>query len=129
MCKEGDKTSVEPSNSTHIHISSSYLWMLLCCSWFHQYVSWELLYADEDSAKEEARSHIKDGRLAYSNADVVVKLQGWDADHVKTVAQACLSALKQLVLSDKELPGIIRIILQAFASLCFWFCFSFLLQK
>lgn len=64
-----------------------------------------LLYADEDSAKEEARSHIKDGRLAYSNADVVVKLQGWDAVHAKSVAQGCLSALKQLILSDKKLPS------------------------
>ncbi|KAK9928043.1 hypothetical protein M0R45_025199 [Rubus argutus] len=78
--------------------------------WRHLYAGFTIWLSqtdatDEDSAKEEARSHIKDGRLAYSNADVVVKLQGWDADHVKTVAQACLSALKQLVLSDKELPG------------------------
>ncbi|PON85409.1 Shikimate kinase/gluconokinase [Trema orientale] len=61
--------------------------------------------ADEDSAKEEARKHIQDGRSAYSKADVVVKFQGWDADHAKSLAQACLSALKQLILSDKKLPG------------------------
>ncbi|XWS62203.1 hypothetical protein CRYUN_Cryun07bG0190700 [Craigia yunnanensis] len=60
---------------------------------------------DEDSAKEEARRHIQDGSVGYSNADVVVKLQGWDSDHAKSVAQASLSALKQLILSDKKLPG------------------------
>ncbi|XP_006471517.2 probable inactive shikimate kinase like 2, chloroplastic isoform X2 [Citrus sinensis] len=59
----------------------------------------------ENSAKEEARRHVKDGKLGYSNADVVVKLQGWDADHAKSVAQASLSALKQLIQSDKKLPG------------------------
>jgi hypothetical protein len=61
--------------------------------------------ADEDSAKEEARRQMQDARLGYSNADVVVKLQGWDTDHTKSVAQASLSALKKLVLSDKKLPG------------------------
>ncbi|KAL6183695.1 hypothetical protein ACLB2K_045106 [Fragaria x ananassa] len=78
--------------------------------WHHLYAGFTIWLSqtdatDEGSAKEEARSHIQDGGVAYSNADVVVKLQGWDADHVKTVAQACLSALKQLVLSDKKLPG------------------------
>lgn len=63
-------------------------------------------YPDEDSAKEEARRNIEDRRLAYSNADVVVKVQGWDAGNAQSVAQACLSALKQLILSDKKLPGI-----------------------
>ncbi|KAB1216074.1 putative inactive shikimate kinase like 2, chloroplastic [Morella rubra] len=61
--------------------------------------------ADEDSAKEEARRQFLGSRLAYSNADVVVKLQGWDDDYTKSVAQASLSALKQFVLSDKKLPG------------------------
>uniref|UniRef100_A0A7N1A5P7 CS domain-containing protein n=1 Tax=Kalanchoe fedtschenkoi TaxID=63787 RepID=A0A7N1A5P7_KALFE len=61
--------------------------------------------ADEASAKEEARRSFQDSGLGYSNADVVVKLQGWDADHAKPVAQAALSALKQLVLSDKKLTG------------------------
>lgn len=65
-----------------------------------------ILYnADEDSAKEEARRQFLGSRLAYSNADVVVKLQGWDDDYTKSVAQASLSALKQFVLSDKKLPG------------------------
>ena len=36
---------------------------------------------------------------------MVVKLQGWDPAYAKSVAQACLSALKQLILSDKKLPG------------------------
>ncbi|KAG8638029.1 hypothetical protein MANES_15G185701v8 [Manihot esculenta] len=79
---------------------------------------WRLLYAgftvflsqteaiDGDLAKEEARRQVQDGSLAYTNADVVVKIQGWDADHAKSVAQASLSALKQLILSDKKLPGI-----------------------
>lgn len=61
--------------------------------------------ADEDSAKEEARTNIQDGSQGYSNADVVVKLGGWDADYSKRVAQASLSALKRLILSDKKLPG------------------------
>ncbi|KAJ4949984.1 hypothetical protein NE237_026816 [Protea cynaroides] len=60
---------------------------------------------DEDSAKEEARKNIKEGSQAYSNADVVVKLGGWDPDYSKTVAQASFSALKLLILSDKKLPG------------------------
>lgn len=67
--------------------------------------------ADEDSAKEEARRHIEDGNVGYTNADVVVKLQGWDADHAKSVAQASLSALKRLILSDKKLPGNLSIYL------------------
>ncbi|PIA36025.1 hypothetical protein AQUCO_03400134v1 [Aquilegia coerulea] len=59
---------------------------------------------DEDSAKEEARLQIKDGSKAYTNADVVVKLGGWDPNLSQTVAQACLSAIKRLILSDKKLP-------------------------
>lgn len=60
---------------------------------------------DEDSAKEEARKQVYNGCEAYAKADVVVKLSGWDAAHAKSVAQASLSALKQLILSDKKLPG------------------------
>ncbi|KAL8112716.1 hypothetical protein AgCh_020144 [Apium graveolens] len=60
---------------------------------------------DESSAKEEVRTYIQEGSQAYSNADVVVKLGGWDADYSKKVAQASLSALKSLILSDKKLPG------------------------
>lgn len=62
---------------------------------------------DESAAKEEAKRHMQDNKLAYSNAEVVVKLQGWDNAHSKAVAQAALSALKQLILSDKKLPGIL----------------------
>ncbi|RWR86815.1 Shikimate kinase/Threonine synthase-like protein 1 [Cinnamomum micranthum f. kanehirae] len=60
---------------------------------------------DEASAKEEARRNVQDGSQGYSNADMVVKLGGWDSNHAQTVAQACLSALKQLIISDKKLPG------------------------
>ncbi|ONK71757.1 uncharacterized protein A4U43_C04F12050 [Asparagus officinalis] len=61
--------------------------------------------ADEASAKEEAQRHMKQGNIAYSKADVVVKFSGWDKEHTTLVAQACLSALKQLILSDKQLTG------------------------
>lgn len=78
--------------------------------WRHLYSGFSIWLSqteatDEDSAKEEARRHIEDGNVGYTNADVVVKLQGWDADHAKSVAQASLSALKRLILSDKKLPG------------------------
>lgn len=61
--------------------------------------------ADEVSAKEEARKQVYHGYESYSKADVVVKFDSWDACHAKAVAQASLSALKQLILSDKKLPG------------------------
>lgn len=61
--------------------------------------------ADEDSAKEEAIKQVYDGCESYSKADVVVKYDSWDDCHAKSVAQASLSALKQLILSDKKLPG------------------------
>ncbi|CAI9095282.1 OLC1v1031186C2 [Oldenlandia corymbosa var. corymbosa] len=60
---------------------------------------------DEVSARDEAKRHFQDGTRGYSNAEVVVKLGGWDTNYSKTVAQATLSALKRLILSDKELPG------------------------
>ncbi|CAA2971175.1 probable inactive shikimate kinase like 2, chloroplastic [Olea europaea subsp. europaea] len=60
---------------------------------------------DEESVKEETRRHLQDGLQGYSNAEVVVKLGGWDANYSKAVAQASLSALKHLILSDKNLPG------------------------
>lgn len=51
---------------------------------------------------------------------MVVKLSGWDKEHTKVVAQACLSALKQLILSDKELIGLqLNYILHAFFPLLF----------
>jgi hypothetical protein len=64
-----------------------------------------LLSTDEDSARDEARRHIQVSLQGYSNAEVVVKLGGWATDYSKTVAQASLSALKRLILSDKNLPG------------------------
>ncbi|KAJ8451410.1 hypothetical protein Cgig2_017801 [Carnegiea gigantea] len=78
--------------------------------WRHLYAGFtvwlsESEAADEDSAKEEAKKQVNDGSLAYSKADVVVKFGAWDANHAKDVAQASLSALKQLILSDKKLPG------------------------
>ncbi|XP_039168731.1 probable inactive shikimate kinase like 2, chloroplastic [Eucalyptus grandis] len=77
--------------------------------WQHLYAGFTVWLStteatDEDSAKKEARRHIEDGSLGYANADVVVKLEGWDADYSKTVAQASLRALKRLVLSDRKLP-------------------------
>lgn len=78
--------------------------------WRHLYAGFTVWLSqtgaiDEDSAKEEARKHVQDGRLAYSKSDVVIKFLGWDADHAQSLAQASLSALKQLILSDKKLPG------------------------
>ncbi|PIN09057.1 Nuclear distribution protein NUDC [Handroanthus impetiginosus] len=60
---------------------------------------------DEESAKEEAKKNMQDRLRGYANAEVVVKLGGWDATYSKAVAQASLSALKRLILSDKNLPG------------------------
>lgn len=60
---------------------------------------------DEDSARAEAKKNIQQGLQGYSNAEVVVKLGGWDASYSKAVAQASLSALRRLILSDKKLPG------------------------
>lgn len=60
---------------------------------------------EEDSAKEEAKKQVHDGSQAYSKADVVVKFGNWDANYAKAIAQASLSALKQLILSDKKLAG------------------------
>lgn len=48
---------------------------------------------------------MQDSRLAYANADVVVKLVGWDKNHAQEVALGCLRALKQLILSDKKITG------------------------
>ncbi|KAI4311551.1 hypothetical protein MLD38_036437 [Melastoma candidum] len=78
--------------------------------WQHLYAGFTVWISsteatDEASAKEEAKKHIEERSVGYSNAEVVIKLQGWDADHSKSVAQASLRALKQLVLSDKDLPS------------------------
>ncbi|KAM3397228.1 putative inactive shikimate kinase like 2, chloroplastic [Capsicum galapagoense] len=60
---------------------------------------------DEETAKEEAKRNMQDSGQGYSNAEVVVKLGGWDRNYSKAVAQAVLSALKRLILADKDLPG------------------------
>ncbi|KAL2900654.1 putative inactive shikimate kinase like 2 chloroplastic, partial [Bienertia sinuspersici] len=78
--------------------------------WRHLYAGFTVWLSqseatDEDSAKEEARKQVSDGSEFYSKADVVVKFDSWDSCHAKAVAQASLSALKQLILSDKKLPG------------------------
>lgn len=78
--------------------------------WRHLYAGFTIWLSqsealDEASAKEEARGNVQDGSQSYSNAEVVVKVGGWDSGHAQTVAQACLSALKQLISSDKKLPG------------------------
>lgn len=78
--------------------------------WRHLYAGFTVWLSqsgatDEDSAKEEARKNVQDDSQAYSNADVVVKLGGWDLNYSKAIAQASLSAIKQLILSDKKLPG------------------------
>ncbi|XP_052209850.1 probable inactive shikimate kinase like 2, chloroplastic isoform X2 [Diospyros lotus] len=78
--------------------------------WRHLYAGFTVWLSqseatDDESAKEEARRNVQDGSQAYSKADVVVKLGGWDPNYSKSVAQASLSALKQLILSDKKLPG------------------------
>ncbi|KAL9244137.1 hypothetical protein vseg_017943 [Gypsophila vaccaria] len=78
--------------------------------WRHLYAGFtvwlsESEVTDEDSAKDEAIKQVHDGSQGYSKADVVAKLGGWDPAHAKMVAQASLSALKQLILSDKKLPG------------------------
>lgn len=78
--------------------------------WRHLYAGFTVWLSkseaeDEASAKEEAKKNFQDSGLGYTNADVVVKLQGWDAAHAKPVAKAALSALKQLILSDKKLTA------------------------
>ncbi|KAJ8568194.1 hypothetical protein K7X08_020916 [Anisodus acutangulus] len=54
---------------------------------------------DEESAKEEAKRNMQDSGRGYSNAEVVVKLGGWDPNYSKAVAQAVLSAFKRLILA------------------------------
>ncbi|KAI5438110.1 probable inactive shikimate kinase like 2, chloroplastic [Lathyrus oleraceus] len=78
--------------------------------WRHLYAGFTVWLSqteasDEDSAKEETHRNVKDGITAYTKSDVVVKLQGWDPTYAKSVAEGCLRALKQLILSDKKLPG------------------------
>ncbi|EYU43714.1 hypothetical protein ABFS82_01G109400 [Erythranthe guttata] len=77
--------------------------------WRHLYAGFTVWLSqsqatDEESAKEEAIAE-KMKIKGYSNAEVVVKVSGWDPTYSKTVAQASLSALKRLLLSNKNLPG------------------------
>ncbi|XP_073134030.1 probable inactive shikimate kinase like 2, chloroplastic isoform X2 [Henckelia pumila] len=72
--------------------------------WRHLFAGFTV-WLSLSEAIEEARRHIRDGLQGYANAEVVVKLGGWDANYSKNVAQASLSALKRLILSDKNLPG------------------------
>ncbi|XP_050219748.1 probable inactive shikimate kinase like 2, chloroplastic [Mercurialis annua] len=67
--------------------------------WQHLYAGFTIWLSQTD-AKEDGKRRIQEG---YSNADVAVKIEGWSADNVKSAAQASLSALKQLILSDKKL--------------------------
>ncbi|BFI29986.1 hypothetical protein MPTK2_3g07860 [Marchantia polymorpha subsp. ruderalis] len=60
---------------------------------------------DEDSAKEEAVKAKQEGNSAYSKADAVVALSGWDDDAVRPVAEGALKALKYLLDGEKDLPG------------------------
>uniref|UniRef100_A0A1D1YY79 Shikimate kinase n=1 Tax=Anthurium amnicola TaxID=1678845 RepID=A0A1D1YY79_9ARAE len=77
--------------------------------WRHLYAGFTLWLsqteATDEASAEGARRHIQCRSVGYSNADVVVKFEGWESDCVQTVAQACLRALKQLLLSDKQLTG------------------------
>ncbi|KAG1354219.1 putative inactive shikimate kinase like 2, chloroplastic [Cocos nucifera] len=87
--------------------------------WRHLYAGFTVWLSkseapDEASAKEEARRHIQDGSLAYTNAEVVVKLGGLDLKHSRDVAQGCLTALKQLILSDKQLTGNMKLLEKTF---------------
>ncbi|WCJ29077.1 shikimate kinase like 2 [Euphorbia peplus] len=110
---EGE-TAILESLSSHVRTVVSTLGGLQGAArrsekWQHLYAGFTVWLSQttataEDLAKEEARRHIQD-KLAYSNADVVVKVQGWDPDYAKSVAQASLSALKQLIMSDKKLPS------------------------
>lgn len=64
---------------------------------------------------------MQDDLQGYSNAEVVVKLAGWDPTYSKPVAQAALSALKQLILSDKNLTGTLVFLVLALTS---WYNFK-----
>ncbi|XP_031501943.1 probable inactive shikimate kinase like 2, chloroplastic [Nymphaea colorata] len=77
--------------------------------WRHLYAGFtvwlDLSEASEKSAEEVARNVQSSDKHGYSNADVIVRLEQWDSNLSQIAAQACLSALKRLILSDKQLPG------------------------
>lgn len=58
---------------------------------------------DEASAQEEVVKAREEGTKAYSNAEVVVALSGWE-NSVRPAAEGCLKALKYLLESEKDLP-------------------------
>ncbi|MCO5614832.1 hypothetical protein L7F22_069116, partial [Adiantum nelumboides] len=57
----------------------------------------------EDSAEEEAKKTRQEGSNAYSSAEAVVALSGWEEGAAQPAAEGCLRALKYLLESDKEL--------------------------
>ncbi|CAN6486611.1 unnamed protein product [Victoria cruziana] len=77
--------------------------------WRHLYSGFtvwlDLSETTENSAEEVARNVQNSDKHGYSNADVIVRLEQWDKTLSQIAAQACLSALKRLILSDKQLPG------------------------
>lgn len=58
---------------------------------------------DEVSAEEEAQKAKEEGATAYSNAEMVVALSGWE-NCARPAAEGCLKALKYLLESEKGLP-------------------------
>ncbi len=44
---------------------------------------------------------------AYTQADVVVALGGWDENSAQPASEGSLRALKYLLEADKELPGML----------------------
>ncbi|KAJ7569327.1 hypothetical protein O6H91_01G073100 [Diphasiastrum complanatum] len=60
---------------------------------------------DDIAAQEEAVKAKDEGITAYSKADVIVALGGWESDSAESASEGCLRALKYLLDADKELPG------------------------
>lgn len=71
---------------------------------FRYSYSW-IRFPDEESAREEVVRAKEGGSLAYSKADVVVALSGWDSTAVRPTAEGSLRALKYLLVAEKDLPG------------------------
>lgn len=65
---------------------------------------------------------MQDSGRGYSNAEVVVKLGGWDPNYSKAVAQAVVSALKRLILADKDLPGTLSFMIMLCPMLSYSLC-------
>ncbi|KAK9120525.1 hypothetical protein Syun_018142 [Stephania yunnanensis] len=110
------ESSVLESLSSHIRavvatLGTPYGAAARADKWQHLYSGFSIWLSqsdatDEGLAKEEARRQVQDASKGYANAEVVIKLAGWlPNEGSQTVAQACLSTLKRLVSSDKNLPG------------------------